>query len=426
VNTRQRWQALQGHLAAARAALDRGEPANALDDVQRALAIDPDFLAAQALLERIMALGVYPPLATAVPAGIGDAAVDSDIPAPSSVPTVNTVAIDDVDEVIDLPLVRPTREEPPVRTVFITSSTLLAPAPTRMTREPRRPLHAGRWAVAAATLAAGVLFASYIDDTITSQSAQPSTSPTAPLPAATAPTSGQAPLAPGTLGTFGGKVVTPITEPIRLAPPKPTDEAPPEPSKRTMPAPTAEALVPEPRLDQPTPAATTATYLPPAAAPIVPTAPVQTASLPPPAQPAYLPPPVLPASAPPAAAAVPASIEPRAEIRTNIDETSIRSLLQRYRSAYDELDASSASAVWPSVDQRALARAFDGLQSQTLTFEACSVQLRGETAAAVCRGTARYVPKVGNRDPRTEPLVWTFTLHKAAGDWKIQSARAQR
>jgi hypothetical protein len=104
----------------------------------------------------------------------------------------------------------------------------------------------------------------------------------------------------------------------------------------------------------------------------------------------------------------------------------IRQALQRYRSAYEGLDAQSAQAVWPAVNQAALARAFDGLQSQSLTFEGCDLRVRGEAATATCHGSARYVTKIGNREPHVEPRVWNFTLHKAAGDWKIDSARAER
>jgi len=110
-----------------------------------------------------------------------------------------------------------------------------------------------------------------------------------------------------------------------------------------------------------------------------------------------------------------------------VDEVGlVKQALQRYRSAYDGLDAQSAQAVYPAVNQAALARAFDGLESQTLTFDACDVQLRGEAAIATCRGSARYVPKIGSREPRTEPRVWNFSLRKAGDDWKIDSARAER
>jgi len=73
----------------------------------------------------------------------------------------------------------------------------------------------------------------------------------------------------------------------------------------------------------------------------------------------------------------------------------------------------AAQAVWPAVNETALARAFNGLESQTLTFDDCDVRVSGEAAWATCRGSARYVPKVGSRDPRTESRTWTFTLKKA-------------
>jgi hypothetical protein len=104
----------------------------------------------------------------------------------------------------------------------------------------------------------------------------------------------------------------------------------------------------------------------------------------------------------------------------------VQQALQRYRTAYDGLDARSARDVWPAVNEAALARAFDGLESQRLTFDACTVDVRGDSAFATCRGTARYVPKVGRREARVEPRVWSFTLHKTDSDWKIDTARAEK
>jgi len=108
------------------------------------------------------------------------------------------------------------------------------------------------------------------------------------------------------------------------------------------------------------------------------------------------------------------------------DDRQVRKALLQYKSAYEALDARSARAVWPVVNERALARAFDGLESQHLMFDACDIQVNGEAAAATCHGTARYVAKIGSREPRTEPRVWNFTLKKAGPDWKIESARAER
>jgi hypothetical protein len=122
----------------------------------------------------------------------------------------------------------------------------------------------------------------------------------------------------------------------------------------------------------------------------------------------------------------PPTFPPAAAVESVDERALVRQTLQRYRSAYEGLDAESAQAVWPAVNQAALARAFNGLESQTLTFDACDVRVRGDAATATCRGSARYVPKIGSREPRVEPRVWNFTLHKDEGDWKIDSARAER
>jgi hypothetical protein len=127
-------------------------------------------------------------------------------------------------------------------------------------------------------------------------------------------------------------------------------------------------------------------------------------------------------SAPP-----PAASPSSAVVRQPDDQVKISQVLQRYRAAYDSLDAGSARAVWPSVNEAALARAFDGLASQRLVFDGCDVRLRGDAAADVtCHGTTRYIPKIGNRDPRVEPRTWNFTLRRSGADWNIVSARAER
>jgi uncharacterized membrane protein len=109
------------------------------------------------------------------------------------------------------------------------------------------------------------------------------------------------------------------------------------------------------------------------------------------------------------------------------DAARVRSVVEKYQAAYDRLDAGLVHDVWPGVNEAALARAFEGLQSQTLTFRACDVQLRGSAATVLCTGSTRYVPKIGSREPHVETLAWTFTLRKRANDqWQIESARAER
>jgi hypothetical protein len=144
------------------------------------------------------------------------------------------------------------------------------------------------------------------------------------------------------------------------------------------------------------------------------------------AAPAPPPPAPVPAAAPPPPANT-ASVAPAASMPAPPnDELLVKQVLQRYRKAYEGLDAPSAHAVWPAVNEAALARAFGGLQSQSLTFDACDVNVSGVAAAATCRGSARYVPKIGSHDPLVERRTWNFTLRKDGDDWKIESARANR
>lgn len=126
-----------------------------------------------------------------------------------------------------------------------------------------------------------------------------------------------------------------------------------------------------------------------------------------------------PAGAPgsPAASATPTTLSPVS------DDRLVRDTLQRYRAAYDALDASSARAVWPSVNSAALTRAFADLSAQQLRFDDCAVQVTGAAAQATCHGSARYVPRVGSREPREEARIWQFALRKSGTQWLIESTR---
>jgi hypothetical protein len=149
--------------------------------------------------------------------------------------------------------------------------------------------------------------------------------------------------------------------------------------------------------------------------------------------PAPQPPPALEASstaAPPASRTPAPAVRPEPEALPSVvartEQSEIQRTLGQYRSAYQLLDAEAAQAVWPSVDVRALSRAFDSLTSQQLAFETCQFDIAGEAATAQCRGSATYTPKVGNRGPKLEPRQWTFHLRKMGEDWKIQSAQTRR
>ena len=134
---------------------------------------------------------------------------------------------------------------------------------------------------------------------------------------------------------------------------------------------------------------------------------------------------VLPPSRTPAATVRP---EPEAlpSVVARTEQNEIQRTLGQYQSAYSLLDAQAARVVWPSVDVRALARAFDSLTSQQLAFETCQFDIVGEAATAQCRGSATYTPKVGSRGPKLESRQWTFHLRKVDEGWKIQSAQTRR
>jgi hypothetical protein len=133
---------------------------------------------------------------------------------------------------------------------------------------------------------------------------------------------------------------------------------------------------------------------------------------------------VRPTAATPAAAPATAPALARVDPRPG-EEERIRTTLARFRSAYAQLDASAAREVWPSVDVRALERAFDGLKSQELRFDRCSFTVDGARAKAACTGRAVYVPRIGNQSPRSAPREWTFELRKIEDErWTIASARS--
>jgi hypothetical protein len=108
------------------------------------------------------------------------------------------------------------------------------------------------------------------------------------------------------------------------------------------------------------------------------------------------------------------------------EDRQIRQVLEKYRAAYEKLDARSAQQVWPGVNGEALARAFDSLASQSVTFNACRIEVLGTTAKALCSGSARYVPRIGSREPRVESRSWDFRLRRIGPDWRIEQARADR
>jgi hypothetical protein len=380
VDAKGRWQALQARLAAARGFIDANDRARALEEIDAALAIDPEFLAAQSLRERVLSQTVdrATPLVPAGYAQFEDRArrrrVERRLDAARAAIENHRLedAASSLDEVIDLD---PHRPELVHLTAAFDDLRRAGPQASR-----------GPGYVAAAVFAGIVLGASWIED--------------------------QSHLQSRPMTAIAGLITTPAPQPLARASASVSIE-PVGTSGRDAPLP---------------PSSSAERFIggSASAAPSI-TAPPQTAS--PPAPDVLAPP---PADAPPADASpavAPAAVEPpAAALRPKTDdEVLVKQALQRYRVAYNKLDAKSAQAVWPAVNHPALARAFDGLESQTLTFDTCDVQMQNETAAtATCHGTSRYVPKGGSRNPRTEPRAWSFLLRKAGNDWKIESTRVER
>ncbi len=419
-------------MIAARTAVDAGDRARALEQISAALALDQDFLAAQVLRDRILAMSQ-----SASPA--------SPLPLPSAKPSSSRpagyekfeqrakrrrvdrridaarLALDQrrlkaaaaaLDEVIDLDPNLPELAELTARFDEL--------------RRASAPRHRGPWIAAAAVFAMAVFAASWLQDSSSILSRQIVSAEPLPEPRMPLMTIGER------LGVFG------TGEGDRVDAPTPADAGVPDPpavvtanvaGADVMPAPVAASNVSRAIALAPvavTPNVSRAIAL----APVAVTPHVSRTITPAPV-------PVTPMAPPPAAhiaeighpaaetAIVPISATVPPSFDAPDDSGLVKQALQHYRHAYDSLDAHSARAIWPAVNEEALARAFDGLESQLLTFENCEVRLRGEAASATCYGSARYVPKVGNRNPRVEPRVWNFTLHKA-GDWKIDSARADR
>jgi hypothetical protein len=132
-----------------------------------------------------------------------------------------------------------------------------------------------------------------------------------------------------------------------------------------------------------------------------------------------------PPIAPPPAATSPSAAPPAAVATAPTERQAIDGVLGRYRAAMNQLDAGAAQAVWPTVDGRALDRAFGQLDSQTVAFNSCSVSVIGQRATARCSGNTTYVPKVGNRSPRSEPRKWVIDLRKTGDRWLISGIDSQ-
>ena len=101
------------------------------------------------------------------------------------------------------------------------------------------------------------------------------------------------------------------------------------------------------------------------------------------------------------------------------EEDLVRQLLDAYSGAVSRLDVDAMKAVFPSVDGKALERAYGRLSAQRLTLQSCGITISGSTANARCRGNATYQPRIGRRSVEIAAREWTFDLSKQGTAWHI-------
>lgn len=80
---------------------------------------------------------------------------------------------------------------------------------------------------------------------------------------------------------------------------------------------------------------------------------------------------------------------------------------------------------WPGVNSRALDKAFSALDEQRFEFDQCRVQIKGGQADATCTGRATFVPKVGDKTPRTQSRQWSFRLVQTGNRWIIDTVQSR-
>jgi hypothetical protein len=471
VEPRARRQALRLHLAEARTALDRGDLNAAREAVSAALDIDPSYLAALTLKERLEQAGVdaAPPLV--------------EVPPPVQTPVVSSEGwfrfeqrarqrrVEKRTAAAKAAIAHGRLAE--ARAIMAEIREIDAAHPDLISLQmefdaaaatPSRSAHWGPIAAAVAAFCALLLGARYLEAPRRSLAPAPVTTAARTAPVTTPPAAAepQAVPPPSSDSADAATQRDNAAEPTDNARAVNQDAKDPAEVGRSLPRATSgDAVSPfrtsapvqpppsSPPLSRPdsgaapAPSALPAPAVPVAAPPMPESDPsafqaISQISLPRPPAPE----PVTAAinrspSAGPSEAALTAATTPRATLPPSSpavvdvssrprDEDLVRGVLQQYRLAYEHLDARSAAVVWPRVDAEALQRAFAGLASQRLTFDQCDVRVGAGVGTAVCHGSTRYVPRIGSREPRVEPRVWTFALQKVGDAWRINSARAEQ
>jgi hypothetical protein len=132
---------------------------------------------------------------------------------------------------------------------------------------------------------------------------------------------------------------------------------------------------------------------------------------------------VPPVNAAPATTAIDASANP--PVSPPSAEVPIRAVLDAYRLAYDRRDADAVAGVWPGANTKALSKAFEQLEEQSLQFDSCAIHATGTVAEASCTGTAMYIPSVGKRTEHVAARKWSFQFRQVKGVWVIASVTSR-
>ena len=120
---------------------------------------------------------------------------------------------------------------------------------------------------------------------------------------------------------------------------------------------------------------------------------------------------------------VPVNVVARSPDR-ELETRAIENVLGRYRIAFNKLDAGAALAVWPTVNEKTLANAFERLESHDMSFRSCQIEIISVIAEAACSGSARYVPKVGSRTPKDRSAA--MEIHAPQGQGWMADRECRR
>ncbi|GMU66758.1 MAG: hypothetical protein AMXMBFR36_30320 [Acidobacteriota bacterium] len=235
--------------------------------------------------------------------------------------------------------------------------------------------------------------------------ASPATAPAGSSPLATQPAAPESRPATDAAPPPSPAIVSPAPEaaPEEADPVRPVEASPTRPEPY-LPAP---AVDPSPVVERP--------------APVAPPIPEPTAT-----RPEARPEPAPPIEErPEPAPSAPAEVRPE-PVPAADPTVGVRAALERYRAAYQALDAAAVQAAWPGLDanaRRQIARAFEGYHSIAMSLEDCRYEVEGERATARCRVTQTIDVKVGRDLESTQDVV--FGLRRAGAGWVIQERTAR-